>query len=129
MDNFNILKARPEDLPTFTSVKNDVAGSGVDVKVDAINRIWVSYCDDASPKNVRCTYSTNMGATWSAPILVEAGVQDCQTALAFDPINRVYVFFVKDFIGTKHVAYRRSSSNGTTWEAIQDTQIIDDPCI
>jgi len=121
MANYNILKAAPEDLPTFTSVKNDVEGTGVDVKISLTNRPYVSYLDGSN--NVKILYSGDMGATWSTPVIVEADVEDCQTAIAFDVLNRPYIFFAKDFSGTVRIAYRMSLDAGATWETLQDTGV------
>lgn len=122
MANYNILKAAPEDLPdTWTSVKNDVEGTGVDVKVSLTNRPYVSYLDGDNV--VKVLYSADVGATWSTPVIVEADVEDCQTGIAFDQLNRPYVFFAKDFSGTVRIAYRMSLDAGNTWSELKDTGI------
>jgi Neuraminidase (sialidase) len=120
-DNYKVLRARPEDLPAFTVKKNDTPGTGVDCKVSPLNRVYVSYCDDSSPINVKVTYTSNLGETWSDPVTVEGNVEDCQTAITFDPIARVYCFFVKKFDGVAKLAYRRSDDAGATWGDLQDT--------
>ncbi len=124
---YGIYRAAVEDLPaTWATLKNDVEGTGIDVKISKLNRVGVSYCDNSSPKNVKFLYSENLGSTWTSPVTVETDVEDCQTGVAFDPLDRIYVFFVKDFSGTKRIAYRMSETAGTSWGDLKDTGLESD---
>jgi len=120
-DKFKIYKALPEDLPTFTTIKDDLEGIGADITVDSVNHYLVSYID--SSKNVKFIKSEDCGQTWSNPVLAETEAENCQTGIEVDMVNRVFLSFVKKISGISKICYKISKDVGETWDSLVETNI------